>query len=512
MNLSRRRLVALSVLAIILLLVSMVGYSVWANPRVDVDSRRVSIGFLPYRVNEAHAASDWNIVFNPTGTKIEDNFLKIRLDFYPSEKSLCYDKYYISVPIGVENYLGKVDKDGYPLDWDDFNRWVDGLPREWKLTYAFGLFVKAPESIDTAQLNTFIEQVLHADVVASIDYALTQPDPVHLISPYMLDKNAMTNEPVSIFTNKLALVNNVNTRLAGFSKTGESVGVSQIITPHSIIVGSDSLDRAQYENAGNTCINFTNPANESGTVDTVKLYFNTDGSGVEWGTFYQVSGTTYQCRDSTEIGSVTAGAERLFSGLSIDTTSGDFAGVYWTGGRLERDSNGGVAEGIRTVSGEHIDPGDSADFSSQATYDMLSARGISSDEPAITVSPTSYDFGVVATSSTPYTATNYFTIDNTSSMQTDQTISVTTNTWSGGVGWAHSDTAEAGSDQVGLKANKGGSWGTGDVIVKYTSPNYIAEDQAATTDYSFGLQLIAPTVVTDGVEKSVTVRISAAAG
>ena len=130
----------------------------------------------------------------------------------------------------------------------------------------------------------------------------------------------------------------------------------------------------------------------------------------------------------------------------------------------------------------------------------------------IAVSPASYGFGVVAAGATPSTTTAYFTIDNTSSVVTNQTISVTTSTWSGGATWTHSDTATVGIDTAGLKSNKGGTWGTGDVIVKYSSPLKIVSDQAATTDYSFGLELIAPTEFTDGVLKEITVRITATYG
>ncbi len=131
---------------------------------------------------------------------------------------------------------------------------------------------------------------------------------------------------------------------------------------------------------------------------------------------------------------------------------------------------------------------------------------------AIAVDIPTYDFGAVNPSATPYTTTSYFTIDNTSGVQTDQTISVTATTWAGGVTWTHSDTATAGANTAGLLANKGGTWGTGDVIIKYDTPNFIAENQAANTDYSFGLKLIAPTSFTDGVQKTITVRITAAAG
>ena len=138
---------------------------------------------------------------------------------------------------------------------------------------------------------------------------------------------------------------------------------------------------------------------------------------------------------------------------------------------------------------------------------------VSVSEPSITVSPISYNFNTVAVNGTPSSTTTYFLIDNTSTLQTDQTISVTTSTWSGGVTWTHSDTATPNTNTAGLKANKEGTWGTGDVIVKYGATwNDIATNQPANTDYSFGLKLIAPTDYTDGVEKTIVVRITAAAG
>ena len=100
---------------------------------------------------------------------------------------------------------------------------------------------------------------------------------------------------------------------------------------------------------------------------------------------------------------------------------------------------------------------------------------------AIADNQASYDFGVVAASATPSTATDWCAVTNTSTVQTDITIAVTAATWAGGVTWTHSDTATPGADTAGLKANRGGSWGTGDVIIKYSSPNYIYENCPAST-------------------------------
>lgn len=128
---------------------------------------------------------------------------------------------------------------------------------------------------------------------------------------------------------------------------------------------------------------------------------------------------------------------------------------------------------------------------------------------SIAVNNATYSFGVIATSSVTNISTTHFVINNTSTVQTDQTISVTTTTWSGGVTWAHNETCEIGEDQAGMKASTDGStW----VIVDNAGSNYIAENQAADTDYSFGLSLHAPSSFTDGIVKEIVVRVSAAAG
>lgn len=133
-------------------------------------------------------------------------------------------------------------------------------------------------------------------------------------------------------------------------------------------------------------------------------------------------------------------------------------------------------------------------------------------DPEIGISPASYDFGTVTASANSSSATDHFTLSNNSTMQTDITIGMVSANWTGGNGWGHSDTATPDTDIAGMLANRGGSWGTGDVIVKYNSPNYIYENCPATTAFDFGLMLIAPTEFTDGVEKENTVRITAVAG
>ena len=128
---------------------------------------------------------------------------------------------------------------------------------------------------------------------------------------------------------------------------------------------------------------------------------------------------------------------------------------------------------------------------------------------SIALNVTAYAFGTVLESSVTNTTSNHFGITNISTIVTHQYISVVNNTWTGGVAWTHSETATAGVDTVGLLANRGGTWGTGDVIVKNADPNYIYESCPVATNYAFGLGLQAPTSFSDGELKANTVRVTA---
>lgn len=130
---------------------------------------------------------------------------------------------------------------------------------------------------------------------------------------------------------------------------------------------------------------------------------------------------------------------------------------------------------------------------------------------AISDNVAAYDFGTVAVS-TNYTSPGaYVGITNPSTVQTDITCSVTTANWSGGTEWTHSNTATAGADTAGMTIERG----AGDVIVESDitgTPNYIYENCPATTDFDYSITLVAPSSFSDGTEKTIVLRITAAAG
>ena len=131
---------------------------------------------------------------------------------------------------------------------------------------------------------------------------------------------------------------------------------------------------------------------------------------------------------------------------------------------------------------------------------------------SISVAPTSYTFNDVTIDSTPSTAVDFFTVTNKCGVESDNTIMVTSGTWTGGATpWAHADDGNAGADTVALlaNANDGGGWGSNDVIVK-TTPENLALGIVKKTDWKFGLMMLAPSDISDFGDKVNTVRITAA--
>lgn len=136
----------------------------------------------------------------------------------------------------------------------------------------------------------------------------------------------------------------------------------------NITIGAGAADyEATTMVAGYTRIDKTNPANANGILNTISIFANTAMTGVKVGTFYLVSGTTYRCRSYAVIGSVPSGSKQTFTGLSIAVNTGDYIGIYATGGSIERSSTGG---GGRITSASSVDG-----FLTDVTYSSSDTTG-----------------------------------------------------------------------------------------------------------------------------------------
>lgn len=126
---------------------------------------------------------------------------------------------------------------------------------------------------------------------------------------------------------------------------------------------------------------------------------------------------------------------------------------------------------------------------------------------AMTNTPSSWAIGVIAASSTNPTANDsYFAASNNGSVTSNITLLVTTANWTGGVGWIHSNTNTTGADTVGLAYGTQGS-GTDQYILKTTAEDLVTG--LASANYTrWGMKMYAPTSFGDGVQKTVTVRLT----
>ena len=112
-----------------------------------------------------------------------------------------------------------------------------------------------------------------------------------------------------------------------------------------ITIGAGAADYNTYRSAA-TNVDRTNPANGSGSIDTVEMWFYVqNGANVKVGTF-SGSGTSWDDRDYETIGTVTAGAKRTFTGLDITVQDNDIIGEYHSSGLIEANSSGGSGVGI----------------------------------------------------------------------------------------------------------------------------------------------------------------------
>ena len=109
-----------------------------------------------------------------------------------------------------------------------------------------------------------------------------------------------------------------------------------------IDIGPDSIDRYTVRSGGTTDINYTNPANLSGTIKLIQVYSAEAMEGLKAGIFYLISGATFRCRSAVLLGSVPAYTQKVFT-TELPVQKGDYLGYYFSGtGRIELDNLVGV--------------------------------------------------------------------------------------------------------------------------------------------------------------------------
>ncbi|GAH83702.1 unnamed protein product, partial [marine sediment metagenome] len=109
--------------------------------------------------------------------------------------------------------------------------------------------------------------------------------------------------------------------------------------PTIIDIGSPAIDRAASVGS-RTAVAQDNPANATGIITSVELWFIGAATNVKVATFFLVSGNNLSTRDYEVIGNVSGGSKQI-KAVNLEVHTGDFIGVYWEETYIELDTSGG---------------------------------------------------------------------------------------------------------------------------------------------------------------------------
>lgn len=459
-----------------------------------------------------------DIKFNPTGTHIDEKGqLKIRFDFYPTEDNESYEKFCLYLPVYTEEYPGKLDEWGYPVDPDEYQKWEDALPHEWVVNPCLNHFVKVPPDITLTEIDAWLKDTFYSIVTDTIDYACTQEDAIHLLSPYMVDKSLISTSEIAE-ADKDTVITAINTRLADFEITKEtSSGEGEIILPQSIDMGNDPIDRPNYGSNVYIVIVSENPANASGTIDSFEVWcHNSATNDPQVATCYETDTDEFSSRDYEDTGNWTSGYN-IFTGLDIDVETGDYLGHNGDeNGTVDRTNGSGS---VWYVSNSGLDfpiSEQAMDGTYGAIYSTY-ATGTESATPDISNTPTTWAIGTVYPNTTywsngsepswPLTDGDaYFTVTNNSGFTVD--LSWKGSNFTGGVGWTLAGTPAENTVQILVFIEGDGS---GDGTTLTTGDQELVDGLADSADIDWELKFLSATSHTDAVGKTGTVTITAVA-
>lgn len=120
-----------------------------------------------------------------------------------------------------------------------------------------------------------------------------------------------------------------------------------------IDIGSPAIDRNWYFNPV-TIVDKNKSANASGKITSVEIWAVQFYSllNCEVAIFYITSGDNFSTRSTHAIGTVAHGSKQIFE-VDLDVEEGDYIGIYFTSGRIERTGSGGDV-GVLYATGDHI--------------------------------------------------------------------------------------------------------------------------------------------------------------
>lgn len=69
----------------------------------------------------------------PTGLGVRNGKVQLRFSFYLELNDPRYEEHYVQVSVIPEGgYLGKVNAEGDPIDMNNYDKWLEDLPKVWQ--------------------------------------------------------------------------------------------------------------------------------------------------------------------------------------------------------------------------------------------------------------------------------------------------------------------------------------------------------------------------------------------
>ncbi len=103
-----------------------------------------------------------HVKVEPSGCCERRGMIQVRFCMYLDPGDHGYEKHRIEVPVATEgDYKGEVNGMRQPVDKIDFQKWINGLPKEWQTNPFHNHFIYVPPDTSDQEIMDIGEAFLH---------------------------------------------------------------------------------------------------------------------------------------------------------------------------------------------------------------------------------------------------------------------------------------------------------------------------------------------------------------
>lgn len=334
-------------------------------------------------------------ILEPSGCTYHKGHIQLRIDLYLTDDSPYYHRYYQpDIDYDSEQwqagYNGTLDDEGAPTNATQYQVWWDQLPRVYRLRPYHSHFIYVDTGTTKGQI---LQQLINTrdyfyafraycwanNLTFVEEWKKVQPEPGQVKNQHT-DGTETEKQCSPRLLEILADSDDYDTRRL-MAPQPDTVDL-RIGTEGTLDVGSPAIDRGSNTVVTDginirTVLDYNNPCNGDGTIDTVQLYayLGESGNCARAGSFEDEGSASFTCHDGQTLGQASTGFNQ-YTGLDIDIYEDEYIAAdgndssynLW----LDRDGTGGG--GLYRTNGSQCDPEDNATYTIQAA-DIVSLYG-----------------------------------------------------------------------------------------------------------------------------------------